>query len=270
MFNKLLLIILICFSFVALSNSEEEERAARERIFKQFGVPEKSKAVPNTEDLPTQDQDIISDNQAETDIGTEAVESDQASGAEQNPEAMANGMAGIDVKKIQEMAEKMQASGTTKAGTFDGGFLGKIMNDQMKDAAAKMMQSNPFKMMSNEDVKSMILGRFKPESPIGKFFNNNPNAVDGTVAWIKDEHAIPSFISIINKPEKMKYFGYSVLAVFLIAFFLNLKNGKNGILKRILFKIVMMASTAVINLGVFYYLFKEELQPSINVIIKYI
>jgi hypothetical protein len=278
MTNNFLFFILICFSFVAYSDSFEDEKAAKARIFKQFGVPDKAKPNPVIEtQLQASETNFQNSNDNDTqnlaEQDSDKLELEQGSGSALNPDdpnVPSSPMAGIDIKKIQEMAENMQASGDGKTETFDGGFLGKIMSDQMKQAAAQMMKSNPFKMMSDDTIKSMILGRFKPESPIGKFFANNPRAVDGTVAWVKDEHAIPAFISIINKPDKMKHFGYSVLTIFIIAFLLNLKNGKNGLLKRLVFKLLMMASTGVINLCVFYFLFRDELQPSINVISKYL
>lgn len=255
MTKSTLLFLLFTFSFCAFSNSPEEEQAAKERIFKQYGVPEKKVETPVVE--KTLDEIPVTDKVVESPSTTSENSLDKQD-IDLN----------VDMAQIEEMAKNVNSQ--TGSSQFDGGLLGKIMNEQMKSAAAQMMKSNPFKMMSDEDIKSMLIGRFKPDSAIGKFFTNNPKAVDGTVEWIKDERAIPSFISILNQPKKMEYFGYTVLSVFVIAFILNLRNGKKSILKRIFFKIGMMLCSAAINFGAFYYFFHDELEPTIKIITKYI
>ena len=241
------LIILLLSPFVAFADLSDDEKAAKEQFLKQYGKPVESKVQ------------VVETTQASvTDVNSnqEATPSNDPSTEDINTEMEKMGM---DAKKIEEMAKGFQGQ------SLKGSFITKMMNEQMKIAAAKMMKSNPFKDMEDEQVKGMITTVFKEGTPVKNFIDRNPKLLHATVKWIKDERAIPSFISIINKPDKMKYFGYSVLAVFICAFLINLKNSKHGLLKRIFFKMIMMVSTGVINITVFYILFQKELQPSIEV-----
>lgn len=250
---KYFLVLTFILSFASHALISDEEKAARERIFKQYAKPKVAEPEPVIEKVSEPEKVSAVKNTKSTVTPTDLDSEDITNAAP------------VDPKKIEEITKSLNG-----AEGLNSGFLGKMMNAQMKEAAAKMMKSNPFKAMSNEQIKSMITGSLKPDSPVAKFFNNNPTVTNCLIAWIKDEKALPSFISILNQPQKMKYLGYCVLGLFIFAFIVNLKNGGKSLLKRLALKIFLIFFTSTLNFALFYYFFKKELDPTIDVISKFI
>lgn len=163
-------------------------------------------------------------------------------------------------KNSPELEEKLENLNRE----LDQSFVSRFMDQEMKDALGKMITQNPFQYLSDTQAKEMLIARG------GKSLSDNPKLLNGLSEWLRDKEAMPRFLSIVGESEKMKKYGMYFLIVFVIAFFLNLKNSKNSILKRLVFKIMLMISTGVLNLLIFYYLFKEELSPTVRIAKKYL
>lgn len=147
---------------------------------------------------------------------------------------------------------------------LDKSFLSKFMDGEMKEALGKMMAQNPFQFMTEEQMKNLLVAR------AGKNLENNPKVLAFLTEWLRDKDALPQFLSIIGESEKIKKYGISFLVVFIIAFILNLKNSKNSFLKRLFYKLGLMLTTGLINLGIFYYIFHTELSPTVRIARKFI
>lgn len=147
---------------------------------------------------------------------------------------------------------------------LDESMFGGMVSDEIKEGIAKMITDNPFQYMSDEQVKSLLVSKG------GKSFSENPKLLSGVSEWIRDKKALPKFMAIIGEKEKLKTYGICFLVVFVVAFILNLRNGKHNIFKRLMLKLGLMITTTIVNLGVFYYLFQDNLAPTINILKKYL
>lgn len=147
---------------------------------------------------------------------------------------------------------------------LDKSFVSRFLDKEMKEALGKMIAQNPFQYMSDAQAKKLLVARG------GKSLADNPKLLSALSEWIRDKDALPKFLSIVGEGEKLKKYGLYFLVVFIVAFILNLKNSKNSILKRLIFKIMLMITTGIVNLSIFYILFKEELGPTIRIAKKYL
>lgn len=143
-------------------------------------------------------------------------------------------------------------------------FFGGMVSAEMKAQIAEMITDNPFQHMSDEQVKGLLVSR------VGKSFEDNPKLLSGVSEWIRDENALPDFMAIIGESEKLKTYGICFIVVFVSAFLINLKNGNKSLFKRLIYKLVLMMSTTVINVGIFFFLFQENLTPTVNILKKYL
>lgn len=144
----------------------------------------------------------------------------------------------------------------------------KFMSDENKNALFEMLKTNPFSAMSEAEIETMILLR-TDGSLVNNFLRTNHKLRDTVVNLIKDKKATPALLSIINRPDALKKYGIACIIVVMIGFFLNLKNSKGGMLKRIFYKIFLGVITLLTNLAIFYLIFEKELTPTISIIKKY-
>lgn len=139
-------------------------------------------------------------------------------------------------------------------------FISKFMDAKTKNVLAQMMHKNPFEYMSSQQVEGLLIAKG------GDTLKNSPRLLKGLTAWLKDKKALSGFLSILGETKKLKTYGMCLVVIFVCAFFLNLKNSKNGILKRIIYKVLLTLTTFGLNITVFFIIFKEEVSPTIRVI----
>lgn len=150
---------------------------------------------------------------------------------------------------------------------FNNSFMKGFVSEQMKKMLFEYMKKNPFASMSETEVEDFIMGNVK-DRPAEQFFKKFPKALKALVNWLRDPKAIPAFLNIINKPKLLKNYGIAVLVVFILSFALNLMNSKGSLLKRIFNKLCIMLGAFAINFGMFYIFFKEEITPTIEVMMR--
>lgn len=160
-------------------------------------------------------------------------------------------------KELEEKIENLKVE-------LDSSFISKFMDEEMKDALGSMIAQNPFQFMSEEQMKTLLIARG------GKSLEDNPKVLAFMATWLRDKDALPKFLSIAGEGAKLKKYVIYFLVVFIMAFILNLKNSKNSFFKRLFFKLGLMLTTGLINLGVFYYLFYEELSPTVKIAREFI
>lgn len=147
-------------------------------------------------------------------------------------------------------------------------FLTKMMNEKTKQALAQMISDNPFSKMSEGELKSFLRSRFEGNA-LGRTMEKNPRAFSAFVDVLRDKKALPSLLGIVNKPKKVKLFSYIALGIFIAIFIFNLMNSKKGLLRRIFTKLFIGLFGSVCNLTAFYILFKEELTPTVDIVLKH-
>ena len=175
----------------------------------------------------------------------------------------------IDINSIieSEVNKNDEILGTIEATLGDDvvedSFLSGIMSKKMRDGANIMMKQNPFSAMSKEELKETILYKTRGTAG-GNFLRKSKRALRVLVEVCHDKDAIPKFISLINKPKKMKIYGFSFLGVFLFVFFMNMVNSKSSFLKKMAIKLGLMLFGSTVNCLSFYLIFQDELAPGIE------
>lgn len=147
-------------------------------------------------------------------------------------------------------------------------YLSNVMSSDAKKFVAEFLRKNPFSEVPAPELRALVSARLNG-IPFGKMLDNNPKLMDMFVELLRDKKAIPSLLSLINKPEKVKQFGIFALAVFVMVFILNLFNSKGNIFKRILIKMSIGLTAFTCNLVAIYVIFGEEIQPTLNIVLKY-
>jgi hypothetical protein len=283
-FRLLFVIVLLIFlSVSAFSESEEdqktksknisEEEIKRQKVLKEYGkknfvdqatekiiqgydtlkeqLPENIKSMLPGES-PTPKDNLIKNSQTELELKSSDEMNDEMT--DELNDDQASKTRRVDP---EEFSKSMQVS--------EESFLFKMLSHKQKEAAVRMMKENPFASMKKDAIKKLILAKMDPKKTAGKYLHESPRLVDSLAEWIIDDDAIPAFVSIINKPKKAKIMGAIVVTLFIIIFFLNLKNSDHRLLTKIMIKFGLMLASTSINLIAFYLIYKEELGPSIEV-----
>jgi hypothetical protein len=232
-----------------------EEEIARERILNEYGDKDQFESANK----------LKANNKIDNDVTEEP---SLAETPEQNTDTDSLGMDEQAIKDITEKVTKQleaKGMGGDNLGSVDQNFLTNILDDKMKKAALEMMKNNPFASMSDAEFNSFINVRVQGTT-LEKIFQNNPKILRGISSVLRDKRALPQFLTIINKPQKMKTYGFSFVGVMVLIFLMNLMQSKKSIIKRIVMKLSLMLLGSTVNLVVFYFIFKEELQPSVDAI----
>lgn len=172
-------------------------------------------------------------------------------------ESKAPANAPVDVK--ENLSKFYQEKG------IDDNFLSKMMDKKMKEKLAEMMKQNPLSMMSKGELEDKIMENSK-NTALGRVLEKNPKLKVTLVEFAHDKDALPGLVSIINKPKKMRYYGFCLIAILVGAFIFNLMNTKGSLIKRIGLKLALGATTFTLNISAFYFFFHEELAPTVAVL----
>ena len=98
----------------------------------------------------------------------------------------------------------------------------------------------------------------------------HPKILDVMVEMIRDERALPEMVSIMDKHDQLLTYTYIFMGMFILATLLSVFMFQNsGVFKRILFEIFLTVSLPFINLVIFYFMFKKNLDPTVDIIKKY-
>lgn len=260
------LLLIISFSLSAIERKEGESDADyKKRYLKSIGVAETPSEEPAPEQAP---------NQAPAQTPGQAPEQVVNNQAAPNNESLEDS---VD-QTVEDLAQMggMQKNGETleykeekvEPVKIKDSYLTKMMDSQTKALLGTMMAKSPFADMSKESIEQVFIAR-NEGNPLGSFLKNNEKPRKILVDFLKHEKALPNIVSVINKPEKIKYMGIFAAVVLGLAFLANLMNSKGGIVKRVLKKFAIGVIAGLFNLGFFIFLFHEEMKPTINIFLKY-
>ena len=169
----------------------------------------------------------------------------------------------IDVQELSRQVNERLKGGS--GSQLDKNFMSNLMDTKMKAQLSEMMKNNPLASLPREEIESRLELSFEGK-PLGKMMKKYPKLKTLFVETARDEKALPSLISIVNKPEEMKHYGITVAVIFLVAFILNLLNSKGNLLKRIGKKLALGIGSFLCNIGAFYFFFHQEIDPTLNVV----
>ena len=285
--NKVLFVLFFIFSFSFVHSSDlTEEELAREKILNQYGSKEQFSEAIQMQDEEKRQIELI---ERVKNTGNFLSEDEQKELSPKERKALTlkrkmelkylfkNKLAQAQSKNEQSdsNAENLDNDNSEEEpivkhfdpNKMSKNFFTNMMNDRMKVAAMQMMEENPFSKISKEELRQSIIEKIQ-NSKASNFILSKPKLIDAIVEVAHDEKTIPKLLGIINKPDVIKKYGIIVLAVTICAFILNLLNSKKSILKRILLKLCIMLVASTINFAAFYFLFREELKPTIDAIFR--
>ena len=175
----------------------------------------------------------------------------------------------INVEQNTNPKENTPTKAHYKPRELKDSYLTNIMDGMMKNMIKDLLKENPLSKMSKSEVRGLIEAHLS-NLPVGKLFKNNPRLLDFFVDWLRDKRALPRFVGIVNKPKKVKTYGFIVFGVLIVSFFLNLFNSDGSLFKRIRRKLMIIAGVSITNASVFYFMFKPNIQPTIDLVLKHI
>lgn len=172
---------------------------------------------------------------------------------ENSTESLAN-LGGMDKNGIQ--------------GKIEESYITKFMDSASKKFLSEFLDENPFSKVPESQLRTILQSRFEG-TPIGSYLKGDPKRMDFFVELVRDKQALPSFIKIVNRPDKVKKYGIIVICVFVASFIFNLFNKKGNLFQRLFRKLVVSLAAVTVNIGAFYFIFQDEIQPGLNIFFKY-
>ena len=274
MHKLLILFSLFTLSLFAIERKEGESDAEyKKRYLKSIGVQEAQTAQPKTEQ-PVANQDANQQDPNQQDPNQQSIAQNNSN----NQNANSGDLDSEVDKAVEDLAGMggMQKDGEpleykneeVKPVKIKESFLTKMMDSKTKAFLGTMIAKSPFADMKKETIEQVFISR-NEGNPLGSFLKNNEKPRKILIDFLHHPRALPNVVSVINKPEKIKYMGIFAAVVLGLAFLANLMNAKGGLIKRILTKVAIGAFAGVLNLGFFVFQFHEEMKPTINIIFKY-
>ncbi len=277
-----LLILSISFNALGQDYFPNEEEEEKKRILEQYGDPDQYNESVNRdsrlkeieemdpvslEELKAKEKRAFLDHLRKRKMGIVEEKENSINDAQQS-DTNQNQLSPEQATKIKELTKQvLEERGMGESGTLNQNFVTNIMSDKLKQGLGEMIKTNPFSNMTKRDLSSSLVERTQGTA-FGNFLSKNPKVLNILTEVCHDKEALPSFLSIVNRPKKMKYFSICVLIIFLTVFSLNLMNSKAGIFKRLLIKFSLMIIGSVANFSAFYIIFTEELEPIVDVILS--
>jgi hypothetical protein len=146
-----------------------------------------------------------------------------------------------------------------------GSALSSFLANIQKNMFEKLVKENPLAHLSKDQIRTFIIERAK-ETPWEKIFSDYPKLLDFVVEWFSDKKALPSIINIMARKNKLTNYTVSFFVILIFSMILNILLTKKGsILKHLAIKFMVTIFTMLAQLGAFYFIFQEELSPTIEI-----
>ena len=130
-------------------------------------------------------------------------------------------------------------------------------------ATAKLWERRP------EEVRKMIEEGAKGKAG-EKLFKQFPKLLDFATEILRDEQAMPKLVSMLAKKEAMKQY-FSIWIIILIGSWLIKKYlfpPEPNFMRRFFTSMMFTCATSTVSLIIFYFFFKEELDPSLRIFMR--
>ena len=174
----------------------------------------------------------------------------------------ASHMQGGDLEKQLESFPK-DILGSSEDVKLEDNIMTKFMDDAMKSALARFKTDSPFKNMSKDEIRNFITSA-SDMTAVGALIKKSPTFTAILVEIFHDKEAMPKLVSLVEKQKEMKTFFYISITLLVLSMIMNMMNKKGNIFKRILKKIIITLGTLCLNLGIFYFMFQEEVGPTVR------
>jgi hypothetical protein len=162
---------------------------------------------------------------------------------------------------LQDIQKLQDASKEGGDNLFD-----RTMSNMTGMLMKQLLESNPFSRFSRDEVKKVIQEQI-PHPAFKEIIADYPVLLEIITDLLRDDEALISLVKITLKRDQLKKYGMFFVGLFIINMILNLFLDKNrSILQKIVRRLATNALIFCINMGYFYFLFKEELTPAIEIV----
>lgn len=146
--------------------------------------------------------------------------------------------------------------------------LGALMDEKVIPLFTKYLKESKISELSRDLTRSMVLETFK-DRPIGKVFVKCPKCLEIFVDIIRDREAMPSLLQIFGRQKDLRNYGFFWFGgiVFLFFFKRMIFPKKWPFYKRWPVSLLINILFTILSFGIFYYLFREELGPTLRVVL---
>ena len=152
-----------------------------------------------------------------------------------------------------------------EASFFGTLFNRQAMEEMRKLIVSKFVNESPFKGMTKRQAETFILA-FVQDKPVGKFIKESPRFLSFLSDVMVHDKALPKLFDMLNKSQEWKQYGIFAISLFVFSFVINhFLNKRGGMIKRFFKKICISLALMLINFSVFYYLFRENLAPTLKI-----
>lgn len=174
-------------------------------------------------------------------------------------------------KTIEESAKNLQNISPIKdSDSSESIFDSKILENFKNQILETFAKESPFKGVDKKHVRS-LLQAFLEGKNLGKTMEKYPKVLDFTSEVLVDDKALPSFFNILNRGEDLKLYLYISIGLFFLSLIISYYwTRANGVFVKFLKKLFLIPVFTLLNLGVFYFLFQENLAPMIKILKSYL
>lgn len=209
--------------------------------------------------------------------------------AQDEDEAMVEELQAQQRKQIEQIQKLNEQAAQLKEGsesiTDQAEFLKKqtanlgekalTMDDMMSDEFYKMLEeqlkNNPLRQMDKILLKEMIIAKTS-DHPAGKIFTAVPMTLEIAVDFLQDEKAIMGLLKLVRKKERLKVYGFIWLFLLLSFWWMkkNLIPQELPFLQRFFQRTLLSLTGTIISTMTFYFMFRQEIQPTWMIIKKHL
>jgi hypothetical protein len=249
-----ILLLITSLSLWAQPREGESEEDYKKRVLEELGVQDNTQKEEPVAEAQAEDPQLNNPNQ-DAPANSEDLEGQLDSTVK-------------DFAGMGGMNQQGKPAAPVKPVKIKDSFLTKVMSSEAKTLIGTLMVKSPFQDMERKSLEEFMLANTQG-TPLSGVLKNNKKVKNIFLDFLQSDKAIPALAKIVNKPEKVKFFSIFAGCVVVLIFVLNLLNSKGGIVKRILKKIAIVAMGGILNIGCAVYLFKEDFDPLINIVLKY-
>lgn len=171
----------------------------------------------------------------------------------------------LDSTMMELSAMSPEQMKQAKAGEEPSSF-DHFMERMRKNMMEKLLKDNPLSHMDKSQVRDFIVERAQGTG-WQKVFDSSPNTLNFVVDWLSHPQALPKIVNLLGEKKKLKTYFWCFIGIFIFSILLNAYLGrKAGFFKRLFIKLFVSVFSFVAQLGVFYYLFHEQLDPTVGLI----
>lgn len=169
------------------------------------------------------------------------------------------------IEQVTEPIAEVQddlAEFSQKALTIDD-----IMSEKFQKMIEKSLKNNPLREMDRETIKQMLREKVKGH-PMEKVFKALPVTLDITVDLMKDDKALLGLIRLAGKKKELMNFTGIWVVLFLSFWMLKKRIAPKTapFVRRLIFKSSLSVIGTTLSFSIFYFMFKDEIGPMINII----